>query len=30
VNRGLGWSILPVRWSCPPEIVLIEWVNGGA
>jgi len=29
VNRGLGWSLLPVRWSCPPEIVLIEWVDGG-
>ena len=25
VNRGLGWSFLPVRWNCPPEIVLIEW-----
>jgi predicted MPP superfamily phosphohydrolase len=27
VNRGLGWSILPIRLNCPPEIVLIEWVN---
>jgi predicted MPP superfamily phosphohydrolase len=26
VNRGLGWSLLPIRWNCPPEIVLIEWV----
>jgi len=25
VNRGLGWSLLPVRWNCPPEVVLIEW-----
>jgi predicted MPP superfamily phosphohydrolase len=25
VNRGLGWSLLPVRLGCPPEIVLIEW-----
>jgi predicted MPP superfamily phosphohydrolase len=25
VTRGLGWSLLPIRWSCPPEIVLIEW-----
>jgi predicted MPP superfamily phosphohydrolase len=25
VSRGLGWSMLPVRWSCPPEIVMIEW-----
>jgi predicted MPP superfamily phosphohydrolase len=27
VNRGLGWSLLPIRWNCPPEIVLIEWVE---
>lgn len=27
VNRGLGWSLLPVRLRCPPEIVLIEWVE---
>jgi len=19
------WSLLPVRWNCLPEIVLIEW-----
>jgi predicted MPP superfamily phosphohydrolase len=25
VNRGLGWSVLPMRWNCPPEIVLLEW-----
>lgn len=25
VTRGLGWSLLPVRFRCPPEIVLIEW-----
>lgn len=25
VNRGLGWSLLPFRWNCPPEIVLVEW-----
>jgi hypothetical protein len=25
VNRGLGWSLLPVRFRCPPEIVLVEW-----
>ena len=28
VNRGLGWTFLPIRWNCPPEIVLIEWVKG--
>jgi uncharacterized protein len=28
VNRGLGWSLLPVRWNCPPEILLIEWTDG--
>ena len=27
INRGLGWSFLPIRWNCPPEIVLIEWVE---
>jgi predicted MPP superfamily phosphohydrolase len=27
VNRGLGWSLLPVRWNCPPEVVLIEWTD---
>ena len=25
VNRGLGWSLMPIRWNCPPEIVLVEW-----
>ena len=25
VNRGLGWSALPLRWNCPPEVLLIEW-----
>jgi predicted MPP superfamily phosphohydrolase len=25
VNRGLGWSVLPIRFNCPPELVLIEW-----
>lgn len=25
VNRGIGWSALPVRINCPPEIVLLEW-----
>jgi len=25
VTRGLGSSILPVRFFCPPEIVVIEW-----
>jgi predicted MPP superfamily phosphohydrolase len=27
VNRGLGWSFLPLRWNCAPEIACIEWVN---
>lgn len=27
INRGLGWSLLPIRWNCPPEIILIEWVT---
>ena len=25
VNRGLGWSALPVRWNCEPEI----WCSNG-
>ncbi len=25
VNRGLGWSALPIRRRCPPEILVIEW-----
>lgn len=27
VNRGLGWSMLPIRLSCPPEIVVIDWTS---
>jgi predicted MPP superfamily phosphohydrolase len=27
VNRGLGWSFLPLRWNCRPEITLITWTN---
>jgi hypothetical protein len=27
VNRGLGWSFLPFRWNCPPEITLITWTD---
>lgn len=29
VNRGLGWSLLPIRWNCRPEIVLLEWTGYG-
>lgn len=25
VNRGLGWSVLPARFNCAPEIVLLDW-----
>ncbi|CAE6701667.1 metallophosphoesterase [Nitrospira defluvii] len=25
VNRGLGWSVIPMRLNCSPEIVLLEW-----
>jgi predicted MPP superfamily phosphohydrolase len=28
VNRGLGWAILPIRLNCPPEITVIDWVEG--
>lgn len=27
VNRGLGWSTVPIRLKCPPEIALIEWTD---
>lgn len=27
VNRGLGWSLLPLRWNCAPEVLLLEWVD---
>ena len=27
VNRGLGWSFLPFRFNCEPEIALIEWTH---
>jgi hypothetical protein len=27
VNRGLGWSMLPLRVNCRPEIAVIEWIN---
>lgn len=26
VSRGMGWSVAPLRWHCPPEIAHI-WVN---
>jgi predicted MPP superfamily phosphohydrolase len=25
VNRGLGWSFIPVRLNCAPEIVVLDW-----
>jgi predicted MPP superfamily phosphohydrolase len=25
VNRGLGWSVIPVRLNCAPEIVVLDW-----
>ncbi len=27
INRGMGWSFLPLRWNCEPEIAVIDWVN---
>ncbi len=27
VNRGLGWSFLPLRWNCKPEIAVIDWTH---
>lgn len=28
VSRGLGWSVAPLRWRCPPEIARIRMVPG--
>lgn len=28
VSRGLGWSVAPVRWRCPPEIARVRMVPG--
>ncbi|PKO12095.1 MAG: phosphohydrolase [Chloroflexi bacterium HGW-Chloroflexi-10] len=27
ISRGIGWTILPVRFNCPPEIAVLELVN---
>ena len=27
INRGLGWSFLPFRLNCQPEIAVIEWTK---
>jgi len=27
VNRGLGWSFLPFRFNCRPEVTLITWTD---
>ena len=27
VNRGIGWSFLPFRLNCRPEIAVIEWTQ---
>jgi predicted MPP superfamily phosphohydrolase len=27
VNRGLGWSFLPIRVRCRPEILAVDWVE---
>lgn len=26
ISRGIGWSILPIRFNCPPEIAVLELV----
>ena len=28
VNRGLGWTFLPIRINCKPEILIIDWTDG--
>jgi predicted MPP superfamily phosphohydrolase len=27
ISRGIGWTILPVRFNCYPEIALLELVK---
>ncbi|MDF0645499.1 MAG: metallophosphoesterase [Nitrospira sp.] len=27
INRGLGWSFIPFRYRCRPEIGVIDWVD---
>jgi predicted MPP superfamily phosphohydrolase len=27
VNRGIGWSGLPIRLDCPPEILVVDWTE---
>ena len=27
INRGMGWSFLPFRWNCRPEIGVIDWIH---
>jgi predicted MPP superfamily phosphohydrolase len=29
VSRGVGWSLLPLRMWCPPELAMIELTPGG-
>jgi predicted MPP superfamily phosphohydrolase len=24
ISRGIGWSIVPIRLNCPPEIAVLE------
>ncbi len=30
ISRGIGWSILPIRFNCYPEIAVLELVSGSA
>lgn len=25
VSRGVGWSMLPARFGCPPELLVVDW-----
>ncbi len=29
VNKGLGWTALPIRINCQPEILVIDWMGEG-
>jgi predicted MPP superfamily phosphohydrolase len=27
ISRGIGWTMLPVRFNCSPEIAVLELIN---
>ncbi len=27
ISRGIGWAVLPIRFNCPPEIAILEFIK---